>query len=93
MKNAMLINEKDNVLVAIELLTAGTAVELGNGEMTGIVTTEEIPMYHKIARTELKKGEQIIKYGEYIGVAETDIPAGSHVHTHNVLSARIKMVD
>ena len=74
MRNAMLINEKDNVIVAIEPLS-------------------DIPMYHKIARVPIKAGSEIIKYGEYIGEAECDIPAGSYVHTHNVLSIREKKVD
>lgn len=53
----------------------------------------DIPMYHKIARVPIKAGSEIIKYGEYIGEAECDIPAGSYVHTHNVLSIREKKVD
>ena len=88
MRNAMLINEKDNVIVAIEPLSKGTnAVYQVNGR------SEEIPMYHKIARVPIKAGSEIIKYGEYIGEAACDIPAGSYVHTHNVLSIREKKVD
>ena len=88
MRNAMLINEKDNVIVAIEPLSKGTnAVYQVNGRL------EDIPMYHKIARVPIKAGSEIIKYGEYIGEAACDIPAGSYVHTHNVLSIREKKVD
>ena len=54
---------------------------------------EDIPMYHKIARVPIKAGSEIIKYGEYIGEAACDIPAGSYVHTYNVLSIREKKVD
>jgi altronate hydrolase len=32
----------------------------------------------------VKSGENIIKYGNSIAMATKDIPAGSHVHTHNV---------
>ena len=39
---------------------------------------------HKYARTDIKKGEHVIKYGNPIGHATADIKAGEHVHTHNV---------
>ena len=38
---------------------------------------------HKYALRDIKKGENIIKYGNPIGHATEDIPAGAHVHTHN----------
>lgn len=39
---------------------------------------------HKYALFDIKKGENIIKYGFPIGHATEDIAAGAHVHTHNV---------
>ena len=39
---------------------------------------------HKYARRDIKKGEDIIKYGFPIGHATYDIKQGEHVHTHNV---------
>lgn len=39
---------------------------------------------HKYARVSIKKGEDIIKYGEVIGHATADISVGEHVHTHNM---------
>lgn len=94
MRNAMLINEKDNVIVAIEPLTKGTkAVYQVNGKSEAVNVLEDIPMYHKIARVPIKAGSQIIKYGEYIGKAACDIPPGAYVHCHNVLSVREKVVD
>ena len=91
MRNAMLINEKDNVIVAIEPLSKGTKAVYRRSEEVKVL--EDIPMYHKIARVPIKAGSEIIKYGEYIGEAACDIPAGSYVHTHNVLSIREKKVD
>ena len=82
MRNAMLINEKDNVIVAIEPLSKGTnAVYQVNGRSEEIKVLEDIPMYHKIARVPIKAGSEIIKYGEYIGEAACDIPAGSYYLT------------
>lgn len=39
---------------------------------------------HKTAIRDIKKGENIIKYGYPIGHALEDIKAGEHVHTHNI---------
>lgn len=39
---------------------------------------------HKYADRDIKKGEDIIKYGCSIGHATTDIKKGEHVHTHNL---------
>jgi altronate hydrolase len=39
---------------------------------------------HKYATRDIKKGENIIKYGFPIGHATADIKKGAHVHTHNV---------
>lgn len=39
---------------------------------------------HKYAVCDIKKGENIIKYGNPIGHALCDIKKGEHVHTHNV---------
>ena len=39
---------------------------------------------HKIALTDIKEGQDIIKYGYSIGHAVCDIKKGEHVHTHNI---------
>ena len=39
---------------------------------------------HKYAIRDIKKGENIIKYGNPIGHATEDIKVGDHVHSHNV---------
>lgn len=39
---------------------------------------------HKYALCDIKKGENIIKYGNPIGHATEDIKCGDHVHSHNV---------
>lgn len=39
---------------------------------------------HKYAIAPIKKGENVIKYGNPIGHATVDIAVGEHVHTHNV---------
>ena len=94
MRNAMLINEKDNVIVAIEPLSKETkAVYQVNGRSEEVKVLEDIPMYHKIARVPIKARSEIIKFGDDIGEAGCDNPDGTYVHTHNVLSIREKKVD
>jgi len=44
----------------------------------------DIKTGHKIALFNIKKGEDIIKYGNPIGVATTDIEKDDWVHTHNM---------
>ncbi len=39
---------------------------------------------HKYALCDIKKGENVIKYGNPIGHATADIKKGEHVHSHNV---------
>ncbi len=39
---------------------------------------------HKYALCDIKKGENIIKYGNPIGHATEDIKKGEHIHTHNL---------
>ena len=39
---------------------------------------------HKYALFDIKKGENVIKYGNPIGHATEDIKKGEHIHTHNM---------
>lgn len=49
--------------------------------------TPDVPAGHKRALRDIQKGEAVIKYGYPIGRASAMIPAGAHVHTHNLVSA------
>ena len=81
MKSFIQINSLDNVAVALQPLAKGTVVELDDIVVT---LTEDIQQGHKFALKNLKNGESIIKYGNPIGHATADIPAGSWIHTHNL---------
>jgi altronate hydrolase len=82
---ALVISGADNVATALEPLEAGRAVRIG--ELT-IAVVEAIPRGHKVALRAIRAGEQVVKYGSPIGTASADIAPGTHVHTHNVASAR-----
>lgn len=81
MNELVRITEKDMVAVALQPLSAGATVSYGEGEITLI---SDLPMGHKAALRDIKKGEPVIKYGFPIGEATEDIPRGAHVHTHNL---------
>jgi len=84
-KQAKLINERDNVIIALSEITAGEDVYLRcKGKETKYRCNQDIPFGHKIASADIKKGEGIIKYGEHIGSATQDIRRGDWIHTHNV---------
>lgn len=85
MLNAMMIDEKDNVAVAIEPISKGDVVcYLCGGAEKQLTAQTDITIYHKVAVQAIAKGEPIVKYGEHIGVATSDIAVGEHVHVHNV---------
>ena len=89
MRNAMIIDGKDNVAVAIEPIAKGdTATWVWEGREVSLPVLEDITIYHKLATRDIAKGEPVVKYGEHIGVAACDIKAGQHVHVHNVESHR-----
>ena len=89
MRNAMIIDAKDNVAVAIEPIAKGdAAVYVCEGKEVSLPALEDITIYHKLATRDIAKGEPVVKYGEHIGVASSGIKAGEHVHVHNVESMK-----
>ena len=81
MNKLLQITPNDLVAVALQPLAAGEPVSYGAGEVTPL---SDIPMGHKVALRDIRKGEPVIKYGFPIGQATEDIPLGGHVHTHNI---------
>ena len=77
MQEFIIIHEIDNVAVVLRPFKKGEVV-------AGVTLLMDIPQAHKVALKDIKKGENVIKYGFPIGHATEDIKAGEHVHTHNV---------
>lgn len=85
-------DEGDSVgVVVVEGVAAGD-------ELTGWVmdqdkdivfkASSDIPIGHKLAITELKEGDTVIKYGIDIGRVVADIAVGEHAHVHNIKTKR-----
>ena len=89
----LLVHEKKDTVgvVVVEGLKAGT-------DMTVVVTADDtsfrlkskmdVPIGHKVALADIKKGDTVWKYGQDIGKAVADIKQGEHVHTHNLKTKR-----
>jgi (2R)-sulfolactate sulfo-lyase subunit alpha len=92
-KPQLLVHEKDdNVgVVVVEGLTAGTdmlcVVTHDNSDFR-LTAKADIPIGHKVALTDLKEGDTVMKYGEDIGKMIADAEQGGHVHTHNCKTKR-----
>lgn len=77
------LSPTDSVAIARRGLKQGHPASLGSSTQL-LVTRDRIPPLHKIALHDLPDGAPIRKYGQVIGYANRPIPAGSHVHSHNV---------
>jgi altronate hydrolase len=78
---AVHLRPEDNIAVAARNLQAGLEVQVNGGPL---ILAQRIGLGHKIALRDIHKGEPVFKYGQIIGFANQNIPAGSHVHVHNV---------
>lgn len=80
------INEEDNVAVACEDIKKGYSEN-------GVTALDDIPKAHKILLTDLKDGDNVIKYGCPIGHITQDTPKGSYVHEHNLKTNLSDIID
>lgn len=79
----LLLAPEDNCVVIVRGLDAAECVEIDGAE---IQTGSAAGVGHKLARRAIAAGEKIIKYGAIIGHAREAIPAGAHIHIHNLAS-------
>lgn len=79
--NYIKLYSKDNVVIATENLKKGTEI-IVEGEKIKLL--DDVPTAHKIAIKNFKKGEEIVKYENVIGIATQPIMRGQWVHMHNL---------
>lgn len=90
---ALQCHEKDKVAVIFaENVKKGTEVTVKDkkGNTCRMTVNDDIPFGHKIAVRPISAGEEILKYGEAIGVATKEIAPGDYVHIHNLDSQRAR---
>jgi altronate hydrolase len=77
LKPTIRLHDGDNVVVALRSLHSGDVFD-------GVTLSNDVGSGHKIAARAISSGDPVLKYGQVIGYAATDIAAGAHVHVHNL---------
>jgi altronate hydrolase len=73
----LVLNSADNIAVAL------TTLDVGTDTPQGVKTIKRVPKGHKFALRPIAAGEAVVKFGQIIGFATQDVPAGDWVHEHN----------
>lgn len=76
MRKYIRLTPKDNVAIVVVQTPAGTQLD------ENLITRETIPQGHKFAFTDIKKEDEIIRYGVVLGYALVDIPKGAWINEH-----------
>ena len=81
-------NDSDTVgVVVVEEVKTGMELVgwmMESDKTITIKALNNIPLGHKIALTNFKNGDAVMKYGHDIGKIVKDVATGDHVHTHNL---------
>lgn len=77
----IVLNKADNVGVARAAIQPDEYIHDGSQP---IPVRAAISAGHKLALKPIRSGERVVKYGEVIGRATSDISAGDWVHVHNL---------
>ena len=75
------INKDDDVVVLLEDGVKGKIIDVDGEQITLL---EDTPKGHKVAIKEIKKDNDVLKYGYSIGKAKEDIKVGQWIHSHNM---------
>jgi (2R)-sulfolactate sulfo-lyase subunit alpha len=78
-------------VVVVENVKAGetlTGWVLEDDSTIKVKALDAVPLGHKIALTDIKKGDTVLKYGHDIGRATAAIGQGKHAHIHNMKTKR-----
>jgi len=79
----ILLHPDDNVLVLSAPIQTGQVLTIDGRAVTAQV---DVGVGHKLARRALAVGDKVLKYGAPIGSITAPVPAGGHVHLHNMKS-------
>jgi hypothetical protein len=79
----LLMAPEDNCLIARTPLAAGESLLIDGAAVT---LPEDIPLGYKVARTALRPGDKVLRYGALIGTVTSAVAPGAMLHTHNLAS-------
>jgi altronate hydrolase len=84
-ETALKLDERDNAVVALVTLEAGTVIRFGSASSpASCMVAQTIPAKHKMALTALNPGDLIYLYGMVVAEAVEAIERGSLLSTRNV---------
>lgn len=81
----------DYVGVAVADIGPGervVGIYMDDDSIVEVDAVDSVPLGHKIAVVAADDGDTVLEYGVPIGLATGGFGVGSHVHTHNLRSAR-----
>ena len=85
--DAIILKPNDYVGTSIKTLKKNTEIILKLEEQfISFIIKDNIKLCHKFSLIQIRRGDNIFKYGEIIGVAIDDIDQGNLVHIHNIQS-------
>ncbi|MCL6659479.1 UxaA family hydrolase [Paenibacillus amylolyticus] len=76
------IQPQDDVIIALRDYAKGERITLPDG--VSFTLLDDVPKGHKIAVHTLAPGDDVMKYGFSIGIAQEQIEQGSWIHSHNL---------
>ncbi|MEJ2417899.1 MAG: UxaA family hydrolase [Exilibacterium sp.] len=82
-RKVILLHPDDNVLIAVESIAAGSEICI---EGRPYRLRQAVALGHKVARSDLTKGDKVIRYGAAIGSMTRAVAVGEWVHLHNMRS-------
>lgn len=83
-RKVLQVHPDDNVLVALQDLVKGEAIEWKGNSYT---LQEDIPAKHKFTIQTIATGGSVVMYGVLVAKAKTGLPAGVRIATENVQHA------
>ncbi len=78
-------------VVVVEGVTSGTAMTgwiMDEDKTIQVESRQDIPIGHKVALTDMKTGDTVVKYGIDMGKVVAPIRKGEHAHVHNIKTKR-----
>ena len=78
-RDVVRLNPRDNIVIALRDLAAQEQPAPVPAPLSAPVARG-----HKVAVMPIRAGESVVRYGQIIGQAKSDIAPGEHVHVHNL---------
>ena len=80
-------DDSDSVgVVVVENAQSGSTLSgwvMDTDDTITVEATQDIPLGHKIALTDMSVGDKVIKYGFPVALVTAPVKKGGHLHVHN----------